>query len=63
MFLWRHFECLVVQDGLLYKQKGPLVDGSSLVKVYVPATLRKEVIQQCHNEGTVETLLLLEDFE
>ena len=26
-FLWASFDCLDVQDGLLYKQVGPLTDG------------------------------------
>ena len=46
-FLWSNYECLVVQDGLLYNCVGPLADGLSLVTVYVPASLRKEVIHQC----------------
>ena len=51
-FLWGSFECLVVQDRLLYKQIGPLVDGSSQCMIYVPATLRKEVIRQFHDVKT-----------
>ena len=51
-FLWSNYECLVFQDRLLYKRVGPLTDGSSLVSVYVPASLRKEVICQCHDTRT-----------
>ena len=40
---------MVVQDGLICKKIGPLVDGSMKVKVYVPPALRKEVIRQCHD--------------
>ena len=35
-FLWGNFDCLILQDGLICKQVGPLVDGSSKTTVYVP---------------------------
>ena len=51
--LWSNYECLAIQDELLYKRVGPLTDdGSRLDTVYVPATLRKEVICQCHDTRT-----------
>ena len=50
--LWASFDCLVIQDGLLYKQVGPLTDGSGLMTVYCPASLRKEMIRQCHDTRT-----------
>jgi len=51
-FLWANFDCLCVQDGLLCKKVGPLVDGSSLVTVYVPPSLRREVTRLCHDTKT-----------
>ena len=50
--LWGNFACLVIQDGLICKKIGPLVDGSSKVTVYVPPSLRREVIRQCHDTRT-----------
>ena len=55
-FLWGNFECFVVQDGLLYKQIGPLVDGLSQRTVYVPVILRKEVIWQFHETHPVPNI-------
>ena len=48
-FLWGNFESMVFQDGLLKKKVDTLLDGSSLVTVYVPATLRREGIWQCQD--------------
>jgi len=51
-FLWSNFDCLLVKDGVLYKQIGPLVDGSTQSTVYVPPSLRKESIRLCHDTQT-----------
>ena len=51
-FLWGNFDCLIVQNGLLCKKVGPLVDGTTRVTVYVPPILRREVIRQCHDTKT-----------
>jgi hypothetical protein len=51
-YLWGNFDCLIVQDGLVCRKIGPMVDGSSQVAVYVPPSLRKEVIHQCHDMKT-----------
>ena len=39
-YLWGNFDCLVLQNGLVYKRIGPLVDGSSQTTVYMPPALR-----------------------
>lgn len=51
-FLWGNFDCLILQDGLICKKIGPLVDGSSKVSYYVPPSLRREVMKQCHDTRT-----------
>ena len=52
-FLWGNFETLIVLDGLLCKRIGPLIDGTVKTTVYVPPSLRKEVLKQCHDTKTV----------
>ena len=51
-FLWGNLDYLVVEDGLICKKIGPLVDSSTKVTVHVPQVLRKKVICQCHNTKT-----------
>ena len=51
-FLWGNFDTLIVLDGLLCKRIGPLVDGTVKTTVYVPPSLRKEMIKQCHDTKT-----------
>lgn len=51
-FLWGNFDCLVIQDGLLCKQVGPLVDGTVKTTVYVPPMMRKRVMELCHDTRT-----------
>ena len=51
-FLWGNFETLIVLDGLLCKRIGPLIDGTVKTTVYVPPSLRKEVLKQCHDTKT-----------
>ena len=51
-FLWGNFDCLIIQDGLLCKKVGPLIDGSSRTTVYVPPVLRRELLKQCHDTKT-----------
>ena len=38
---WANFDCLVVQNSLICKKIGPLVDDSTKVIVYVPLAARK----------------------
>ena len=51
-FLWGNFDCLVIENGLLCKRIGPLVDGTTRVTIYVPPILRRKVIEQCHDTKT-----------
>ena len=52
-FLWENFDCLVVQDGLICKKIGSLVDSFTKVTMCVTLALRKELIHQCHDTKTV----------
>ena len=51
-FLWGNFEVLKLQEGLLCRVIGPLVDGTTRVTVYVPPSLRREIMSQCHDART-----------
>ena len=51
-FLWGSFDCLVLEDGLIWRKIGPLSDGTTTSTVYVPKSLRKEVLRQCHDTRT-----------
>ena len=51
-YLWGNFDCLVVENGLICRKIGPLTDGTSSTTVYVPPSLRKEVLRQCHDART-----------
>ena len=51
-YLWGNFDCLALTDGLICKKTGPLTDGTTHTVIYVPQSLRKEVLKQCHDTRT-----------
>ena len=58
-FLWASFDCLAIQDGLLYRQVGPLIDGYSLMSSK-PKERADQTVSR-HQDGW--SFLLLEDTE
>ena len=51
-YIWSNFDVLVIKDGLLCKQVGPLHNGKMQVTVLVPPSLRREVMRMCHDTKT-----------
>ena len=51
-YLWANYDVLKLVDGVLCRVVGPLNDGSLQTTVYVPPSLRKEVMQICHDNKT-----------
>ena len=51
-FLWGCFDCLALEDGLICRKIGPMTNGTTQTSFYVPPSLRKEVLKQCHDTRT-----------
>lgn len=49
--LWNLWEWLRVEDGIVYRQLPPKPDRPEVLQLLVPAVLKKELLQRCHENS------------